>query len=315
MSSFGAMTITDVGKQILSKFVAGEAPLTFSKLALGSGTTADDLDCSQLVDLIEWRQDVGIATVAHGENGEITIRGNYTNAGILTPYAARELGVYIQDPESGGDVLLGYFTDTLPDTVPAESIRAITDTIAITLVISGSENITAKFDTGQFATIQDVEDRRLTFPEVYPIGAIYISTVDTNPGELFAGTVWEALPAGRMLLGAGKADSGTVFKAGDVGGEEKHKLKETEMPAHTHRMSESNFTGTFRAWKFDPQGTGVFSSTYIGGGANSRDGGGDAMYRVSFNGRHSHKIETAGTGVAHNNMPPYIVVYMWRRIA
>lgn len=320
MSSFGAMTLTNAGKNIAAKFVAGEAPLTFAKFALGSGAAADGTDLKTLTNLVEWRQDVGIATVMHSEDDEkITIRGNYTNAAVYEAYSARELGLYALDPDTGNSVLFGYFVDSLPDTVPTESIRAITDTIAVTLVLSGSEEVTAAFDNGELATIQDVEDRRLRITEVYPVGAIYMSTVATNPGELFDGTTWTTLPAGRVLLGAGTADSETVYTAGEMGGEEKHKLTTAEMPAHTHGMEQA---GNHRHWA-----SGEFPRNFQFDACNGNDnqmaiGVGDGCWEghrydghTSTDGNHTHTIASTGNGVAHNNLPPYLVVYMWQRTA
>lgn len=313
MSNFSAMTLTDAGKNIAARFVAGEIPLMFSKVALGSGEASADTDLKTLTDLVEWRQDVGIATVTHDNNSDkVTIRGNYTNAGVLEAYSAREMGLYALDPDTGQSVLFGYFADSLPDTVPNESIRAITDTIAVTLVMSGSKKITATFDLNEIATIQDIEDRMLTIDEIYPVGSIYMSTAATDPGELFANTQWSALPAGRVLIGAGTADTNTVYKPGTIGGAEKHKLTASEIPSHTHSI-----TGIGDHKHIDPYGEsygGPFGqATGKGHMGSSRTDNDNYLYWTSAAGAHTHTIGSTGGGVAHNNMPPYLVVYMWQR--
>lgn len=323
MSNFSAMTLTDAGGNIAARFVAGEIPLTFSKFALGDGTASPSTDLKTLTDLVKWRQDVGIATVAHDkDNGKVTIRGNYTNAGVLEAYAAKEMGLYALDPATGQSVLFGYFTDSLPDTVPAESVRAITDIIAVTLVMNGSEKITATFDLGEFATIRDVEDRMLTvedrmltIDDIYPIGSIYMSAATTDPGKLFANTAWTALPAGRVLIGAGTTDAGKVYKAGTTGGEEKHKLTANEMPAHTHSISS---VGDHK--HIDPYGEAYDGTPFGIAAGHGHMGSGKTdfdnyLYWTSPAGAHTHTIGSAGSGAAHNNMPPYLVVYMWQRTA
>lgn len=63
-----------------------------------------------------------------------------------------------------------------------------------------------------------------TMKKIYPVGSIYISTVSTNPSELFGFGTWEAMPAGRVLLAQGKSDWGTTYEAGSTGGEATHQL-------------------------------------------------------------------------------------------
>ena len=113
----------------------------------------------------------------------------------------------------------------------------------------------------------------------YPVGAIYMSLVSTSPATLFGGT-WEALDDGRVLIGAN-----STYPANSTGGEATHKLTVDEMPRHSH-----SYMG--------PTGNTVSNS-----GSNDRP----TPQQNSVTG-------STGGSQPHNNMQPYLAVYMWRRI-
>lgn len=113
----------------------------------------------------------------------------------------------------------------------------------------------------------------------YPVGSIYIAYNHTDPSTLFGGT-WTRLSGG--FLWASQAGD-TI---GQTGGERTVTLTEAQMPKHNHGGTYTN-AGTVRthAWLAS---------------------GGSAM---------GYDTVEAGGGQAHNNMPPYIQVSIWRRIA
>lgn len=118
---------------------------------------------------------------------------------------------------------------------------------------------------------------------IYPVGSIYMSANATNPGILFGGT-WTQLKD-RFLLGAGN-----TYSAGDTGGEATHTLTYNEMPQHSHTLYNENASG----W--------TLSKASLKTGTNKGYSG-------------NIQIGDAGGNQAHNNMPPYLVVYMWKRTA
>ena len=143
--------------------------------------------------------------------------------------------------------------------------------------------------------------------KIYPVGSIYMSMSATNPATLFGVGTWTRISQGRMLLGAD--DSG--YKAGATGGEATHQLTVNEMPAHSH-------SGT-TSWN-GKHTHGVRDADYHDGYGNSFDSGdwGPQRYiQTTEAGDHNHTFTTdnAGGGAAHNNMPPYLVCYIWQRTA
>lgn len=124
----------------------------------------------------------------------------------------------------------------------------------------------------------------------YPIGSIYMSTDTTNPQSRFTGTYW--LPIyNRFLLGAGD-----TYKAGTMGGEATHTLTRSEIPNHYH-------------------------DEYLGndGGPDSAPSGYSGWPNIAYISKKTwwvrgSKTSAAGGDGAHNNMPPYLAVYMWRRV-
>lgn len=124
----------------------------------------------------------------------------------------------------------------------------------------------------------------LTAQGAYPVGAIYLSVTDVNPAALFGGT-WERID-GRFLLGA---DS--TYAAGSTGGEAVHKLTTSEMPRHNHTLDNYNTSAG---------NTTAYMTV-------------QAQAKVGYNGN-VQTLYTGGDG-SHNNMPPYLAVYMWQRVS
>lgn len=148
--------------------------------------------------------------------------------------------------------------------------------------------------------------------DAHPVGSIYESTSDQSPADLFGGT-WEAMEAGRVLVSAGTASTGTVYNAGDKGGEESHQLTESENGPHDHdaTCSESglhNHTFPLFVGGGDDH-AGVTSNSYT---ANPKGNG-----TTNDAGSHAHEITigVSGKGAPHNNMQPFEVIYRWQRTA
>ena len=165
-----------------------------------------------------------------------------------------------------------------------------------------------------------------TMKKIYPVGSIYMSTVSTNPATLLGFGTWEAMPAGRVLLAQGKSDWGTTYEAGSSGGEATHQLTVGELPSHGHTASTDtiNINGGFRLDGTEIGGTtsasGVFSigSSFTPSKGHGNSGGGsNAGRNINFNSTHSHKItiNNVGEGQSHNNIQPYLTVYMWKRVS
>lgn len=157
-----------------------------------------------------------------------------------------------------------------------------------------------------------------TMKKIYPVGSIYMSTVSTNPATLFGFGTWEAMPAGRVLLAQGKSDWGTTYKAGSSGGEATHQLTVGELPSHGHSASTNttgNHTHTHPGWQM---GEGIRHQDGCSAIPQRGDQGGyNGTYTFSTAGNHSHTITVNNTGSSqsHNNMQPYLAVYMWKRTA
>lgn len=131
----------------------------------------------------------------------------------------------------------------------------------------------------------------LILEAVYPVGSIYMSVNSTSPATLFGGT-WQAIQ-GKFLLGA----YGNTYKAGSTGGEATHTLTVDEMPKHTHSMYSGN-SGAPDTW--EPDG-----GSYLV----------DSVTQDKHTWWASLGMNYAGGGAAHNNMPPYLAVYIWKRTA
>ena len=129
----------------------------------------------------------------------------------------------------------------------------------------------------------------------YPIGAIYTAITSGSPQAVFGGT-WVSFGQGRVLVGhddSGEPDSDFVASSTDgssvlLGGAKTHTLSINEMPAHTHSINGVE----------NPRGSG----------ANGSEDG-DSSFTSSLT------TNSTGGGQAHNNLQPYVVVYMWKRTA
>lgn len=184
-----------------------------------------------------------------------------------------------------GNVSGQYFTGTWLQTTAATDLGRAPGKIAV-LDESGwvyyrtPEEI--KSDIGASSGGTDVST---VLNKVYPVGAIYMSVNSTNPKTLFGGT-WVQIKD-RFLLAAG-----TTYKAGATGGEATHTLTADEIPNHQHVLWYPNAGGEQSAAIGYPE-AGSKNTWYA---EASKTGG-------------------AGGGAAHNNMPPYLAVYVWKRTA
>ena len=125
----------------------------------------------------------------------------------------------------------------------------------------------------------------------YPVGSIYCNATDSSsPTTILGFGTWQQIQ-GSFLFG-----SDITHPAGSTGGEETHTLTVEEMPSHQHdniRLTNHN----------------------VGWAANQKQSGKE--YGIAYDKPNQAALYTskAGGGLPHNNMPPYLSVYMWQRIS
>lgn len=195
--------------------------------------------------------------------------------------------LYKVGKDSSGHTVIGD-SFTIPTSLPASDVyswakASSKPTYTASEVGASSSNHTHS----QYSTTSHNHDStylKITnvLDKVYPIGAIYISYSSTSPANLFGGS-WTAIQD-RFLY-----STGSYYSVGATGGSRTHTLTLSEMPSHSH-------------------------VSYNDGGSTSYNQPGYANAWISSNGLAVSSLSTGG-GQSHNNMPPFLVVYMWRRTA
>lgn len=124
---------------------------------------------------------------------------------------------------------------------------------------------------------------------VYPVGAIYISCNSASPAALFGGS-WTQIQ-GRFLLAADSA-----HPAGSTGGEETVSLTAEQNGPHQHMGLTVDGASITWTWPAASPGSGTTGT-------------------LTTEGSQAPVSGSSGSGAPHNNMPPYLAVYMWQRTA
>ena len=168
--------------------------------------------------------------------------------------------------------------------------------------LTNNESLYIKNDSGQIVNFRnekyfiDYINRAISTPPseinwlslVYPIGAIYISTIATSPSDLFGFGEWERIEDMFLLAG------GAQYTPGTTGGESAHTLTEEELAPHHHHHTPPMLTA-------EEDKVNGFT---VGQATNKQ------YVRIAS----IDESDDAGNGQPHNNMPPYLSVYVWKRI-
>lgn len=185
----------------------------------------------------------------------------------------------------GGDVDGGVSVDIVVDTVLSKTSN---NPIA-------NKPVATKFSEILEAIEQAKKDILLS---AYPVGALFMSTANISPATLFGGT-WERIKDTFLLA------AGDTYTAGETGGEATHTLTEDELPniwGNLYNFALQNSTDSVGVGGKFKLNTGTMYSGYATEGSQS-DTRSDSV-NFSF-----------GSGQPHNNMPPYLAVYVWQRTA
>ncbi len=243
--------------------------------------------------------------------GENYIYTNYENVDITLIYpkdnAFNKLylnsAIYVNDNENREECTLAdiYYSNCFTKT--EDRINLSVNNIDIDCITSKNNKFSLDEQGNLIVKTITVADpiSSTDLADIYPIGSIYMNVNNVDPSSLFGG-VWECIK-GRFLFGTGEPDNNSISTfgtdltydginkisatVGSTGGTTRHKLTVDELPSHKHSLKYSN-TG----------GSGTTRSVIASAGEKTSTG----------------VLNNTGGSLAHNNMPPYLAVNMWKRV-
>lgn len=234
-------------------------------------------------------------------NGTVDLTGNITSANAT--YKAKFNSAALSFYMASGNTTIGSITavpndegyDTYGLKITSGNLLSLRT--GLYLNISSGYKVSIHTDNGASLGMSDnivsldgtIYIQNKTFLDrTYPVGSIYMSVNSTSPATLFGGT-WVELQ-GRFLLGRSAS-----YGNGSTGGAASVAISTAQMPSHGH---------TIRGWNIGANGALPDTTPYNWVGYD-RSG----WYSVDS------VISKTGSGSAHDNMPPYLAVYMWKRTA
>lgn len=140
---------------------------------------------------------------------------------------------------------------------------------------------------------------------------MYLSLDNSNPATLFLGTTWEKIE-GKFLLG-----SDSSYPLGSTGGSSTITLTEANMPRHRHQVDAVSATIPAHTHTLNGKGNYVDNSGVIYAGG--KNGNSYTLQTSSAGGGSTGAIAPytnyVGSGTPFNNMPPYLVINIWKRLS
>jgi microcystin-dependent protein len=209
---------------------------------------------------------------------------------------------------TGGTIDATKLTGNLP-AISGASLTGVAQLAGSATQDFSATTATSGTNTTQVATTAFVN---AALEKVYPVGSIFTTvTAYANSAAVvtaIGGTTWTAFGAGKVLIGVDSSD--TDFDAvEETGGSKTHALTEAEMPKHYHQMRGPNGVTV-------PQNnTGTGGNDVYGGGSADDPAQDYGTWSTGGGAASGSETTGTGTGTAHNNVQPYITVYMWKRTA
>lgn len=277
----------------------------------------------------------------------------YRIVGVVNTSATTIDSIYILKQDENNHTPIGLstgssdaYTPTNPPPYPVSSVNDKTGSVGLKVVDVSNGDST---DENAYIFIDEDEE----YPEVvakdseklggkslaeimlalYPVGAVYISVNSTSPAALLGGT-WESI-GGRFLIGAD-----ATYAAGSTGGaatvsitpsgtNEGTAITAAQMPQHRHQVRIWDNAGTKAAAKtVSDYGAGVVNAiagaqlpdghlVWKGSSFEAAQGGYGDPSGITDNagngGEHTHTFNGTTQNIA--TMPPYLAVYMWKRVS
>ena len=195
-------------------------------------------------------------------------------------------------PTDGIDNSLDFNTDGFPQRIVSDPVHYSLENALGEQLFSNDQRL-KELITTLSNTIWD---------KIYPVGSYYWRNDNTSPATLFGGT-WEQVKD-KFILAAGD-----TYSVGNIGGEATHTLSITEIPAHKHTGT-TDTTGEHTHYSVGREGGCLrgLADTDTDNGNNLPTSSAGAHY-------HTLNVDNTGGGEAHNNMPPYVVAFCWKRTA
>lgn len=196
------------------------------------------------------------------------------------------------------DTMSEVSSNPVQNKVIAEALKSYSQEVDETFEANNQEFNEAIKTATEAAVVQAIAEAKLA---AHPVGSYYFSAEATDPSILFGGE-WLRIKD-RFILAAGD-----TYTAGDEGGEAEVALSQAQLP---------NITGIIANVVTQTAGgvtcRGVFSPRAEGAGNKMLYGGGTEATTTAE--KTDEVWMSFGENQPHNNMPPYIVAYCWRRIA
>lgn len=248
------------------------------------------------------KSDVGLSNLANvlqaPATRKVTAGNGLTGGGDLSADRTLTLGT--------PGTLSGSTTNAVSTTSHTHAISAATTSLRGVVELATNAEVLAGTDTDRAVTPASLRAGLLA---AFPVGAIYITATNSSPADFLGGT-WSQIAGGRMLIGVGTLGSDT-YAGGATGGAARVTLDVDEIPQHSHTASSAGshtHATNIREAQESGTGTGNYQMTVATINAG-------AEIQSDSAGSHTHTISSTGGGAAHENRPPYLAVYFWRRTA
>lgn len=296
--------ITEKGIKLQAKLIKGAA-LKITKIKTGTGRV-ETVDLRSQTEVSGVKQELSIQEIKQGED-EVVIPVLLSNVNVTESYILYQVGFYVQDPEEG-EILYCLAQSEEGKVIPSNTespgfsvtwnfhFKVFND-IALEMEMDPAGLVTVEtFQEWVNESKDQMEQLNADLLEkVYPVGSVYISIHNVNPGTIFGGA-WERFANGRTLVGVNESDSefNMVEKSGGV---KSVKLSNSQIPVHNHQESDYSYIYT----EEHPTNNSIVTTNQNG------------RQNINANIKNKTYTKNAGGGEEHSNLQPYITVFYWIR--